>query len=421
MTTPLASVPLADLPLPSVPIARIPFAAPPQARTARRFHVVALIALAWAIALAVIAVRAAYSPGRNTVITTYFAAGERWLAGEKLYFGPLGFVYSPPVAALFAPFSQLPAAYGGALWRLLNAGIFAAGALCWLRAEFHSGIPKSWHPWAFLLLLPLALGNFNNGQANPLVIGLLLIAFVAADRGRFTVAAICVAIATYFKIYPLALGLLLAVLYPRRFTWRLVLALALTGGAAFLLQQPYYVLAQYRLWFETRAADNRLRYAGDIAPRDLWLLLRFAHIPVTEAIYRVIQLGSAAAIAFLCFWGRWKNWPRERLIAAAFSLGCVWMLLCGPATESVTYIMLAPALIFALLQACATRVPWPRRSLLLLSFAILIAALTVNAFVRLKKSPLTMSPQPLSALVFAGYAVMQAARPSGAGARPARK
>ena len=34
----------------------------------------------------------------------------------------------------------------------------------------------------FLLILPLSLGNFNNGQVNPMIIGLLMIAIVAGQR-----------------------------------------------------------------------------------------------------------------------------------------------------------------------------------------------------------------------------------------------
>ena len=47
-----------------------------------------------------------------------------------------------------------------------------------------------------------------------LLIGLIMMAILAAYSKRWTVSAVCKGIAAYLKIYPLAVGLLLVLIYP---------------------------------------------------------------------------------------------------------------------------------------------------------------------------------------------------------------
>jgi hypothetical protein len=82
------------------------------------------------------------------------------------------------------------------------------------------------------------------------------------------------------------------------------------------------------------------------------------------------------------------------------------MLLCGPATESATYILLAPAVSLALVQAFALREPLAMRSWIVASYALLLFALQLNSFFHLRKSVYSMSIQPAAALVFTGYVLV---------------
>jgi hypothetical protein len=47
---------------------------------------------------------------------------------------------------------------------------------------------------------------------------------------------------------------------------------------------------------------------------------------------------------------RRRGWPRRRFWTLVTGLGCGWMVLFGPATESCTYVLLAPPLAAALVQ-----------------------------------------------------------------------
>ena len=66
------------------------------------------------------------------------------------------------------------------------------------------------------------LGNINNGQAGLLVITFLIAAVLAVARGQWHLAAVCIAGASFLKIYPL-FGLLFDLVLSRELSWRLAL------------------------------------------------------------------------------------------------------------------------------------------------------------------------------------------------------
>lgn len=363
-----------------------------------RFELV--VAVLWIVTLLVICIRVAVHPQRNTVFNVFTAAGANWRHGTNVYIAHDGFLYSPLAAAFFAPFSLLPSAVSNVSWRLLNAAIFLGAVAWWLKAGLSREIGRAQFALVFLLLLPLSIGNFNNGQVNPIIIGLLMVALLAARAERWYLAALCIAVTVYFKIYPLAAGLVLMALFPKKFTWRFLLVLLLLGALSFALQRPGYVLDEYRLWLSTRAADNRRLYQMTIAPRDLWMILRLLHITISERLYTIIQILSGTAVALVCVAGRWRGWPLDRVLAVLLSLVTAWMLLCGPSTESATYILLGPPIALALAQAFAKPFSIPLRTGIAVCYAFMLFALASNSFFHWKKNAYNMSVQPAGALLF---------------------
>jgi hypothetical protein len=370
----------------------------------RRLLSVVVIGL-WTAVLLGICIRIGFFSHAHDVFATYADAGRRWSSSLPIYTYTRGFVYSPLVAAFFAPFSWLPISLGSVLWRLVNAAVFVGAIFWWLKAEITDRIPASSYWLVFLLILPLSLGNFNNGQVNPMIIGLLMVAILAAHEKRWTLSAVALGFSAYLKIYPLSVGLLLVLLYPRQLGWRLALTLILMGAASFVLQRPDYVLEQYLRWFHTRAADDR-RLNMDIAPRDFAMLLRLLHINLSAQATLLLQMVAGAGAAAICLFGRLKKWSEQRLLVCVFTTGTCWMLLFGPTTEDATYAMIAPALAFATVQAFHLKIPLWMRSLVCGSFAFLLLGLILNAFFGLKKTPLTMSVQPFGALLFLGYSII---------------
>ena len=358
--------------------------------------------IAWAIVLLILFIRSASGHHRTTLFVYFQLAGLHWTHGEDLYVNWRGFIYSPLVAALFAPFAYLPSGCGVVLWQLLNVVALLGGLAALLWTIFPSTV-RRYAGIVYLLIIPFAVGNLDIGQSNPLLIGLLMFAVAAVRVQCWGCAALCVAMATSLKIYPLALGLLICVIAPRKFGWRLFVALLLSALAPFLFQHWSYVSDQYHAWISTRSADNRLNYPIQYVPLDLSFLLHWiGHLQVTPFLYTLLQAGGGAAVALVCAWGKLKDWTMDRLLIGLLCLASIWMTLLGPATETFTYLLLAPPLILVLVHMfSAGGSAWLKRWVLAAIILQLLAVARIH-FVPSFKPLWVLSAQPLSALIFLG-------------------
>jgi hypothetical protein len=357
----------------------------------------------WSVLLAAVCIRGIVQPTSHSLVPTYARAGSEWLTRGVVYHdrwtAPFDqYRYSPLVTALLVPLSRMPPWLAGVLWRLLNAGVFLGAFAWWLDAAVPP-LSSRYKAILFLLIAPLALGSLNNGQPNPLMIGLLLAAIAATASERWTLAAFCIALSCALKVYPLAVGLLLAVVFPRRFAPRLLFALIILALLPFLLQQPDYVADQYVQWFQRLRGDDRKYWPLEAAYRDLWLLFRRVYVPITPRLYLGLQLVSAAGCALLCATARLRGLPREDWLLLVLALGSCWMMLCGPATESCTYVVLAPTAAWAILRVRPRLLPR-------LAFALLLAGVAAGLFPRTGRIH-GLGMQPLAALLlFVSYLPM---------------
>jgi hypothetical protein len=355
----------------------------------------------WIIIFLALAIRTLANPHRATAFTVYRLAGIHWLGAQHLYGDWRGFVYSPLAAVLFTPFGLLPPGWGNLCWTWLNAAIFLLGVYALLSSDIYPGIKPRYHGIVYLLLVPLVLGNLDTGQANPTVIGLVLLAVAAAPAHHQRVAALCVAAATYLKIYPLAVGLILLLMAPRRLGWRLLLALLVLGFLPFLFQHWSYVSQQYHEWIATRSADDRRLYPLKDVPLDLWfLLVRFGHLPIPGFVYSAFQVLSGGAIALFCLVGVLRKWAKERLMAGILAFVSIWMTLCGPATELQTYVLLAPAVVLMVVDAVSGSRPLWLRIGLLLVYLLMVLAVARTSFLPSQKGLWILTIQPVAAVFF---------------------
>ena len=81
------------------------------------------------------------------------------------------------------------------------------------------------------------------------------------------------------------------------------------------------------------------------------------------------------------------------------------MTLCGPATESYTYLILVPAIILALIQAFDTPQPGQLRALVTAAFALQLLAAARASFLPHFKPFWALAVLPLSGLIFLVYAL----------------
>jgi Glycosyltransferase family 87 len=354
----------------------------------------------WMTVLLAICIRGLLNARTNSVYPIFARAARDFLAGADLYrVSDAPYRYSPLVAALLVPFSVWPDHIGGVLWRLLNAALYLTAFAWWCRMVLPRPLTISQQAILYLLIVPLSVGSLNNAQSNPVVLGLLMAGVAAVARGRWNWASVCLALACLFKVYPLAVGLLLAVVHPRQFAGRFLIALLIGLAVPFLLKPSAYVLEQYGNWLHHLQTDDRQHLPADLWYRDLRLLCLNCHVSLSPAAYRIVQLLAAAGIALFCIAGRLASWEHRRLLTVLFGLGCCWMTLFGSATESCTYMLLAPALAWSLLDAWLRQVPYWLRCGLGASFVLFLVTQTAVWFPGGGRQIHALGLQPLAALL----------------------
>jgi hypothetical protein len=334
------------------------------------------------------------------------------------------------VAAAFAPFATLPLRLSNILWRLFCAAALLATAKAWLRHGLSgfgepgdAGRKPGATTTAFLLLLPLAVGNLNLGQINVLVLAAVTAGVLAVRVRAWNTAALLLAAGGFMKIYPLAVGLLLALLYPRQLSWRLLLALAGLFILSLLLQRPAYAWQQYHGWYAVLHGDDRLDIDLYASWRDFGFLLRACGVPLSDSAYRLMEIASGGVLAIFLWLGqrRW-GWSEARLLGGVFSLGCAWMLLFGPATEAATYIVLSLPVCAALTAAWEIKpgAGSPRllgwwRMIFAVSYALLLLADIANSWAHGSTHHLYMRAlQPVAGFLFAAGVIGWLASPEAA-------
>jgi hypothetical protein len=363
--------------------------------------------LVWAGSLLVVCTRVALDPKSRTVYyPAYVEAGRNWRDGQDLYKSSGGYRYCPPVTVLFAGLSHLPHGAAGILWRVIGVVAFLGAMGWWAKTGLPRTLSRSEVGLLFLLAAPLALSSLNNGQANILLAGLLVLSVTSSANKRWNLAAVCLTLAILLKAYPIALALLLVAQYPRQLGWRVPLAMAVGMALPFLFQNASYVSQQYQGWLGNLKSDDRSAFPLEDSYRDLWLLCRVWSVPLGQQGYVVLQLGGAAAVATVCLAGKWLGWEQRRLLTILLALATCWMMLLGPATESCTYTLLAPCLAWGILESYTDRRFFWARGPVTISYATLLVAFAAGWF-PVAGTVHALGIHPLGTLVFTGVVLGQ--------------
>ncbi|MCY1076900.1 glycosyltransferase family 87 protein [Archangium lansingense] len=304
--------------------------------------------LFWALllVLAVQAVILGQHPRRALDFRVYLLAAERFLAGAALYppsDGFMPFKYAPVTAPLFLPFTLVPARVAAALWNL--GSVLALGALAQLisRAASAPGERAPWHwaaPVATVALLPALHLELFYAQVDAIMLLLLVLTAVGAERGRTWGPATAFAIALLLKPPAALLGLFLLA----RRHWRVLTASIGVGLVLTLPSLARYgldgLLTQGEAWLDTLARTTPPWALGH-NPQGLPTLLLSLVLPV-ESVPSGSALAMAQGLALVLFvavvaWSR--AGPMELL---AFC--CLGVTLLSPLAWRANFVMAWPLL-----------------------------------------------------------------------------
>jgi hypothetical protein len=364
-------------------------------------------AAGWLLLLSVLVLRPLCEgdPTRNNVYLTVFAPAARAFAEQRELYrggGSEEFRFPPVAAALLVPFELCGDRLGSSLWRVLNWLVLLLGIRATFRAAFPMAMTRGERAVVLLVCGTAGIGSLNNGQANALILGLLLLATTAVLRGLRARPMAAVSLCAALKVYPLAYGMVLGALRPR-------LLPALAGFVAlavllpFALRAPDWVVDQYRVLIHALAQEDR---TGDIARayRDLRLIPAAFGAPMPEAWFQLLQVVCGAAIPALCLLLRWRGAAPMRVVESAFSLTLCWMLLLGPSTEQVTYVLFGPVLAWGLVRAFRARAPAGRALWGSALGLLLLSQIYVDRDTQ-RSMPWVRIPLPLATLLATGALV----------------
>jgi hypothetical protein len=325
----------------------------------------------WVVACSVIAGLAYFYPRPHTVFPIYAIASREWWAGGDMFLRQAQtheiYRYSPVFAVLTSPFAVLPQGLGNASWKLVNAGVFLVGLWVWCRRGLPVQPSRNQIAMIFLLAAPVTAGSLYNGQANLIVTGFILLGLTAAAEDRWWRVAGYLAAATLIKGFPIALALVLCVLFWRTFPLRFLAALAVGLALPFATQQPEYAWEQTARWFShlTESVElNRERL------RSLDKLLEVSGVAVERQLFMLFAAAAGAVVLGAAVWVRWRGADRRETLYVAGAWFLTWVLLFSPSSENATFAILAPIMAWTVVDAFARPTGWLRRAWLLACFPL---------------------------------------------------
>ncbi|QHT69889.1 DUF2029 domain-containing protein [Rhodocytophaga rosea] len=233
--------------------------------------------------------------------------------------------YSPTFALLMAPLAVLPDIVGLFLWNALNTlPLFIA---IW-SLPFHQDKLKVFILWFILQEL---LTSIQNAQSNGLMAALLILAFNSFERKKVWLAALCIVLAFYIKIF----GIVAAVLflfYPDKLKfigysvlWGIVLLLL-----PLIVISPDQLVFLYKSWQQMLAADHSASYGLSVMG---WLYTWFGlELSKTLVLLAGVVLFCVPLLKFRAY-----NNKLFRILFLASIL--IWIVIFNHKAESPTFII----------------------------------------------------------------------------------
>ncbi len=324
-----------------------------------------------------------FREGRRNDIAAYHSAAKAVLAGDlaPAYAADPPYQYPPTLAVIVAPMGLLPYRAAAAVWVVGNLALLVL-AFRWADRALGPLVQGADKVLGLLLAYRMFDSDFANGNANTLVLSILVAGFAVAGGGRPLWGGLLCGLSAGLKVYPL---LLLPWMLARR-RWRMASGFAI-GLAAGGIVLPAFVLGPapfaraYEKFYEgilgpmnaageaystgapggyeagqsLRALLHRLlRPIDATAHDDAIAAVNLADLPkgAVDGVY----VGLAAVIVAALLWafrGRSTAWNGPEIGAALAA-----MALLGPLSRKAHFVVLFPA---AAAGFAAVRAGWEGR------------------------------------------------------------
>jgi hypothetical protein len=233
--------------------------------------------------------------------------------------------YSPAFALFFGAFAYLPDFLGLTLWNLLNALLLLVAVL------FLPGITEKQKWWILLACLVELVTSMQNEQSNPMMAGLLILAYGLLERDRYAAAALCIVFTAYIKIFGV-IGFALFLFYPNK--WRLVLYSLAWGIFFFVVPVLVTGMEQFRMmyesWWNMLRTDHSISYGISV--------MGIIH-SWTGIDFNKLYVVAAGAVVLCLPFLRTGHYRDERFRLLMLCSLLIWGVIFNHKAESPTFII----------------------------------------------------------------------------------
>lgn len=373
----------------------------------------------WITLFIALTVKTILKPTSHSVFPVYFQAGISWWQQVDIYQVNQGldhYRYSPTAAIFFSAFTFMGITLGAILWNFCSIVIFILGCNRFRKTMlFHGSTINKECGGFFIICLFAALSGVWNSQCNAFIVGLILLGATDLIEAKNNRAALFLALAFMIKSTILPILALLVLIKPFPLLPKLLLAIAFLLLFPFLTLPTSFVIAEYQSWYFHLQETKGLRWPGFRDAWYGWLVFQEQLHPgnfndqlwsiPTNTTYKILQLSTGLATAVLILIWKTTVTDKVELTFRTITLGMVWILLFGPASEFPTFAFIAPFLGWAWLE----RKTWNKGEPLLLTSLVLILFLGWQNFTFPLRNhlPILLCALPLGTFCFALWLILQ--------------
>jgi len=233
--------------------------------------------------------------------------------------------YSPAFAVFFGLFAYMPDAAGLICWNLLNALVFFFAI---------KALPAPDNKKKSLIILFCfieLLGSLQYSQSNALMAGLIIFAFVFAERSQLFLSVLFVMLSVFIKIYGVV-GFAIYLFYPQKIKaalyavfWLVLLAILPLAVAGF-----DNLLFQYKSWFAMMSEDHSASLGLSVTG----IIQAWFNTNISKDIV------AASGVLLFCLpllrFGCYKSLTFRMLLLSSVP---IWMVIFNHKAESPTFII----------------------------------------------------------------------------------
>ena len=248
-----------------------------------------------------------------------------------------GYLYSPTFAAFFLSFAYLPDILGCILWNLLSVVLLLVSInLLSLENKEKSII--------FGIIFFEAVGCLQNYQANIIAAAFMLFVFVALERNKCFMAALCAALGVFIKIFGAGFAILF-VFYPKKTKFLLYMVTSIIALSLFPLFfvdfDTSYLFALYKGWAQElgrNAKNDPDHYISFFTILQTWFKCKINVGSVNSSgLIQLIQAVSLFILALpLVRLSKYKNFTYRLMFLSSL---LIWVVIFNPKAESPTYVI----------------------------------------------------------------------------------